>query len=144
MKPQEQQRDEVQAERTAFIGWMRTVDPARVRVVDESGLVRGMRLGYGYSERGERCYDAAPLSRGKRLSLVGWIGLDGSGCVATQASTINQPLFRGFILEHLVPTLEPGDVVVWTTTASMMPKACASRSKRAVRAWWRCRATARI
>lgn len=113
MRPQQQQRDDVQAERAAFADWMRTVDPARVKVLDESGLVRGMRLGYGYSERGERCFDTAPLSRGKRLSLVGWIGLDGSGCVATQASTINQPLFRGFVLKHLLPTLRPGDFVVW-------------------------------
>lgn len=113
MKPQEQQRDEVQAERARFIDWMRSIDPARVKVVDESGLVRGMRLGYGYSERGERCYDSAPLSRGNRLSLVGWLSLSGEGCVATQASTINQPLFRGFVWKHLLPRLEPGDFVVW-------------------------------
>ena len=125
MRPHEQQCDEVQAERAVFTGWMRTADAARVKVVDESGLVRGLRLSYGYSERGERCFETAPLSRGRRLSrrlsVVRWIGLDGSGCLATQASAINQPLFRGFILKHLLPRLRPGvrpgvrpgDFVAW-------------------------------
>lgn len=113
MTAAERECEEIKAERACFIDWMQRVDPARVKVVDESGLVRGMRLSYGYSESGKRCFESAPLNRGKRLNLVGWIGLDGSGCVATQATSINQPLFRGFILSHLLPVLKPGDIVVW-------------------------------
>ncbi len=47
MKASEQDRPEIQAERAAFIEWMKRVDPSQVKVVDESGLIRGMRLGYG-------------------------------------------------------------------------------------------------
>jgi hypothetical protein len=113
MSATEQEREEVKAERARFMAWMKTVEAARVKVVDESGLVQGMRLRYGYSPRGKRCFDSAPLKRGKRLNLVGWMGLDGQGGVAMQPSSINQPLFRGFVLKHLLPALKPGDIVVW-------------------------------
>ncbi len=113
MKSSEQDRADIQAERAAFIEWMGTVDPRRVKVIDESGLVRGLRLGYGYAPRGERVYDSAPLRRGKRLNMVGWMGFDGSGAVATHPGTVNAPIFRGFVLAHLLPALKPGDIVIW-------------------------------
>ena len=113
MKASEQDRPEIQAERAAFIEWIKTVDPSQVKVVDESGLVRGMRLGYGYAERGERVYDSAPAKRGKRLNMVGWMGLDGSGAVATHPGTVNGPIFRGFVHTHLLPALREGDIVIW-------------------------------
>ncbi len=82
-------------------------------MLDESGLVRGMRLGYGYAPRGERVYDRAPLGRGKRLNLLGWLGLDGKGCLAAHAGSVNTEVFTCFVKKRLVPHLKPGDIVVW-------------------------------
>ncbi len=113
MMPSQQNRPDVKQEREDFQQWIEQVDPARVKVIDESGLVRGLRLSYGYAPRGQRVYDTAPLVHRKRLNLVGWMGLDGSGVVATHVGSVSGYVFRGFVREHLVPFLKPGDIVVW-------------------------------
>ena len=113
MRPEQQLTDAVQEERAAFIERLAELDPARVKVVDESRVVVGERLGYGYSARGERCYDSGLLHSKVARSLVGWLGLDGSGVVATHEGSVRGWTFRGFVREHLVPHLAPGDVVVW-------------------------------
>ena len=112
MRPQ-QLTEQVQQERAAFVERLAEIDPERVKVVDESRVVLGERLSYGYSARGERCYDEAPLRSKVVRSLIGWLGFDGSGVVATQEGNVRGWTFRGFVREHLVPYLVPGDVVVW-------------------------------
>lgn len=72
-----------------------------------------MRLAYGYAPRGERLVSLAPLRQGKRVSLLGWLGFDGAGTVAMQTGTIKRWHFRGFIRAHLLPVLQPGDIVLW-------------------------------
>ena len=113
MRPQQQLTDAVQQERAAFLGALAEIDPARVKVVDESRVVLGQRLAYGYSARGERCYDSALFRSKVARSLIGWLGFDGSGVVAMQEGTVRGWTFRGFVREHLVPQLKEGDVVVW-------------------------------
>lgn len=92
---------------------MSEVDPARVKVVDEMGMVRGMRLGYGYAPRGERVHDTRPVGRGKRLNVLGWMGLDGDGCLAGWSGNVNTEVFSHFIETYLLPKLNKGDYVVW-------------------------------
>lgn len=89
------------------------MDPTRVKVVDETGIVRGMRLGYGYAPRGERVHDTAPVGRGKRLNILGWMGLDGEGCLAGWVGSVNTEVFNHFIEKYLFPHLKKGDYVVW-------------------------------
>ena len=111
--PTQAQREDVLAERQEFLHWLDGVDPRRVKAVDESGVVQGMRLGYGYAKRGQRLISHAPLRRGKRLSLLGWLGYDGSGTVVIHQGTVKRWHFRGFVRTHLLPALHPGDVVLW-------------------------------
>lgn len=111
--PDQAQRPDVVAEREAFFQWLDTVDATKVKVVDESGVVQGMRLAYGYAKRGQRLIEHAPLRRGRRLSLLGWLGFDGSGTVAMHEGTVKRWHFRGFIQQHLLPVLKPGDLVIW-------------------------------
>lgn len=113
MRPDEQLRDDVEAERTVYQERLRGIDPARLKVVDESRVELGMRLAYGYSARGQRCYDSAPYRSKIVRSLIGWLSLDGTGVVATHEGTVRGWTFRGFVREHLVPHLRPGDLVVW-------------------------------
>lgn len=71
-----------------------------------------MRTAYGYAPRGKRCYESAPFRAGKRLNLLGWVGLRG-GCVAPLVGRVDAGVFTRFIEHYLVPALRPGDVVVW-------------------------------
>ena len=72
-----------------------------------------MRLQYGYGPRGERVYDTAPVGRGKRLNVLGWMGLDGDGCLAAWGEHVNTKVFNHFIEKYLFPSLRKGDFVVW-------------------------------
>ena len=80
--------------------------------VDESGIVAGTRLAYGYAPRGERCVEHAPYRRGRRTNLIGWLGL-GRGRVVVAEERVDGDLFEQFVREHLAPHLERGDIVVW-------------------------------
>lgn len=80
--------------------------------VDESGIVAGGRVSYGYAPRGERCEEHAPYRKGRRTSLLGWVGLGRGGVVAVEGS-VDGDLFERFVGHHLAPRLRKGDVVVW-------------------------------
>ena len=112
MRAVQRLRDDIVAEREAFATWQATVDGDRVVCVDESGIVAGGRVGYGYAPRGERCEEHAPYRRGRRTNLVGWLGLGRGGVVAVQGH-VDGAFFERFVREHLGPSLTPGDVVVW-------------------------------
>jgi transposase len=113
-------RDDVAAERAAFAAWQRAVDGRRVVCVDESGVLAGMRVAYGYAPRGERCVEHAPYRKGRRTSLIGWVraGRPGaSGKVVAVAGPVDRALFTRFVRDHLAPSLDPGDMVVWDNHA---------------------------
>ncbi len=113
MIPEQQLTPAVQAERAAFKERLAGIDPARIKVLDESRVEVGVRVAYGYSARGSRCYDSGPYRSGMARSLVGWLGLDGSGVVATHKGSVRGWTFRGFVRDHLAPHLNAGDVVIW-------------------------------
>lgn len=84
-----------------------------MKALNESGVVQGMSLRYGYAPKGERLVGHAPLRKGKRVSLIGWLVSDGSGHVAFHEGTIKRYQFRGFVQQHLLPSLKRGDIVLW-------------------------------
>ena len=112
MRPSQQQRPDVLAERAAFALLIKALDARRLVFVDESGVTRGMRLAYGYARRGERCYENAPFRVGKRRSLIGWMAATGGEIVHFEG-TVTASVFEYFVREHLVPCLEAGDLVIW-------------------------------
>ena len=112
LKAVQRLRDDIAAEREAFAAWQATVDGDRVVCVDESGIVAGGRLAYGYALRGERCEEHAPYRRGRRTNLLGWLGLGRGGIVAVE-NRVDGAFFARFVRDYLVPALVPGDIVVW-------------------------------
>ena len=112
MRPSQQQREDVVAERAAFALLMKHLDGRRLVFVDESGLTQGMRLAYGYARRGERCCENAPFRVGKRRSLIGWMSSEGGEIVHFEGS-VTADVFTRYVGEHLVPSLEVGDIVIW-------------------------------
>ena len=118
MKAVQRLRDDIAAERAAFDAWQKTVDGDRIVCVDESGIVAGGRLAYGYAPRGKRCAttdgggEHAPYRRGRRTNLLGWLGLGRGGVVAFDGR-VDGAFFERFVREHLAPSLLRGDIVVW-------------------------------
>lgn len=112
MRAVQRLRDDIVAEREAFAAWQTTTDGDRVVCVDESGIVAGGRVAYGYAPRGVRCQEHAPYRRSRRTNLIGWLGL-GRGKVVAVDGRVDGALFERFVRDHLAPRLGPGDVVVW-------------------------------
>ena len=112
MRPSQQMTDDVQAERRTFAAALALIDAARLVFVDESGLVQGMRLAYGYAPEGERCAESAPYRTSRRTSLIGAISST-CGVVASVDGTVDRATFERFVVDRLAPTLEAGDVVIW-------------------------------
>lgn len=104
--------------RAAFLAEVKDIPAERLVFVNESGVVRGMRAAYGYAPRGERCVDwavggpTAPFRVGKRLNLLGWMRQDSGGVTGVEGS-VNAEVFERFVADSLVPSLKPGDVVIW-------------------------------
>lgn len=93
MKAVQRLRPDIVEERAAFAAWQQTVDGARIVCVDESGIVAGGRVAYGYAPRGERCEEHAPYRRGRRTNLMGWLGL-GRGKVVAVEGRVDGALFH--------------------------------------------------
>jgi transposase len=108
----ERDSPEVQAERAAFEEKMAEEDPAHLVFVDETGTTTSMTRTYGRAPQGERVVDSAPGSW-QNMTLI--VGVRQSGVVAPFAfsGATDQLALETYVEKVLVPTLPPGDVVVW-------------------------------
>ncbi len=144
-------RPDVVERRDAFLVEVKDIPAERLVFVDESGVVRGMRAVYGYAPRGERCVETAPFRVGKRLNLLGWMRQDSGGVTGVEGS-VNAEVFERFVAESLVPSLKPGDVVIWDNArihaavqwrGSRQSERACSRSRRTARTSTRSRCCGR-
>lgn len=79
--------------------------------IDETGFIVDMNRIYGWSKRGQQAVITA-RTRGKRLSVVGAMALDGQRGMLSFNGTLNKERMVEFVREHLGPQLKEGDVVV--------------------------------
>jgi transposase len=109
---QERNTPKVQARRQAFQAKVAGLDPARLVFVDETGTNTAMTRTYGRAPKGERVYGSVPGHWESRTLIS---GMRWSGVVApwTFAGATDTTAFQTYVEEVLVPTLRPGDVVVW-------------------------------
>jgi transposase len=68
---------------------------------------------YGRAPRGERVVGTAPRNHGPNTTLVAALSLDGITAAMTVAGALDRPAFDAFVAQVLVPSLRPGQVVVW-------------------------------
>ena len=88
-------------------------DPAALVFVDESGVNLAMTPRYGRAPRGERVVGAAPRNHGKNTTLVAALSLDGIPAAMTVEGAMDRLVFDVFVDQVLVPSLRPGQVVIW-------------------------------
>ncbi len=68
---------------------------------------------YGRAPRGERVIGTAPRNHGKNTTLVAALSLDGISAAMTVEGAMDRLAFDVFVERILVPSLRPGQVVVW-------------------------------
>ena len=92
---------------------MEVADPAALVFVDESGTTLAMTPRYGRAPRGQRVVGTAPRNQGNNTTLVAALTLDGITAAMTLEGAMDRPAFDAFVAQVLVPTLRPGQVVIW-------------------------------
>jgi len=81
--------------------------------VDESGTNLAMTPRYGRAPRGQRAVGAAPRNHGPNVTLLAAMSGAGITAAMTMTGTTDGAVFALFVDHVLVPTLRPGQVVIW-------------------------------
>jgi transposase len=79
--------------------------------IDEAGVSLAMSYNYAWAPPGEKPVIERPV-RGKNVTLVGAIALDGVRALRRVEGSVNGEEFVRFLREDLGPNLNPGDAVV--------------------------------
>jgi transposase len=88
------------------------LDPARLIFLDESGAKTNLTRLYGRALRGLRVHASTPHGHWQTTTMISSIRLDGTtACMALEGTTDTES-FRAYVQAVLVPTLQPGDIVV--------------------------------
>jgi transposase len=88
-------------------------DPATLVFVDESGINTAMARLRGRAASGERVIGSVPQGHWKTLTLIGALRLEGMSAAVTVDAAADTDVFGAFVHDALVPSLRPGDVVLW-------------------------------
>jgi len=91
---------------------MGTLDARRLIFVDETGATITMARRRARAPVGERAVAVVPRNQGTRTTLVSALGVEGIRAAMTLPGAINGATFRAFVEQVLVPSLEPGQIVV--------------------------------
>jgi transposase len=88
------------------------LEPRALVFVDESGSNHAMARDYGRAPRGQRAHGAKPVQRGRPGTMGGALGLVGVVAAMMVEGVVDGPTVLACVQEVLVPTLQPGQVVV--------------------------------
>ena len=88
------------------------LDPACLVFIDETGASTKMARVYGRAKRGKRCRAAVPHGHWKTTTFTGALRCSGMTAPMVLDGPMNAAAFRAYVEQVLVPTLEPGDIVV--------------------------------
>jgi transposase len=113
LRASEQDRPDVKQAREEWRQLQAAVDPARLVFLDESGAKTNMTRLRGRAKGGTRCVDDAPHGHWCATTMISSVRLDGTtACMAIDGAT-SAEVFREYVRQVLVPTLRPGDVVIF-------------------------------
>ena len=108
----EQQRPDVLRRRRAWFEAQPALDPDRLVFVDETGASTKMARRSGRALRGHRCRAPVPHGHWKTTTFVGALRLSGMTAPMVLDGAMHGAAFLAYVEQVLVPTLEPGDIVV--------------------------------
>ena len=104
--------------RTQWKDSQQQIDPAKVVFIDETWAKTNMTRRFGRSLLGTRLIEKTPCGRWETTTFLGAMRAEGFIAPLTVEGTINGPLFRAWVEQHLAPVLKPGDIVVMDNLSS--------------------------
>jgi transposase len=100
-------------QRTAWRESMAGIPAEQLVFVDESGATIMLTPPYGRAPRGERCLGRVPRNWGLRTTLLAAMTVAGISASFLIDGATDRQVFDTYVERVLVPTLRPGQVVVW-------------------------------
>ena len=86
--------------------------------VDESGVTTDLLRRYGRSPRGVRLRDYTPCGHWQTHTIIAALRVEGLQAPAVFDGPLDNPTFLAYVEQVLVPTLQPGDLVVMDNLSS--------------------------
>lgn len=86
--------------------------------MDESGCHTSMHRQRAWARRGQRARGVVPRNRGRVLTMIGALAVDGIKALMLVRGGTTAIVFRRFVHEHLAPQLHKGDLVVLDNLAA--------------------------
>jgi transposase len=80
--------------------------------VDETWVKTNMTRTHGRAPRGQRLIGRVPHGRWTTMTFLAGLRADGIVAPCVIDGPINGPMFLAWVVQFLVPTLRPGDIVV--------------------------------
>src|SRR5260221_4184011 len=108
----EQERPDVAQARAAWKDDQKSLDPAKLVFSDEPGTNTKMARLYGRSKHGQRVIGRVPWGHWKTVTVVAGLRQDAITAPFVIDCAMNGAIFVEYIRQCLVPTLEPGDIVI--------------------------------
>ncbi len=99
------------AARETFVAEQPALDASKLVFIDEAGVDIAMSRSYGWAPPGVTPVIERP-ARGRRISLIGAIALDGCRALRRVEGYVDGDEFISFLREDLGPHLNPGDIVI--------------------------------
>jgi len=84
----------------------------RIVILDETSTHLDMTSRYARAPRGQRAYAKQRRNYGKNITLLAGLRLDGLCAPFVVEGGVNTAVFETYIAQILVPTLQPGDIVI--------------------------------
>ena len=100
------------AARVAWHAAAPTWDVAHLVFLDETGITTKLLRRYGRAPRGARVHDHAPCGRWQTSTFLAALRVTGLTAPGVFDGVFDGESFRAYIEQILVPTLQPGDIVI--------------------------------
>jgi transposase len=108
----------VARKRTFWQKHQHKIDPRRLIFVDETWAKTNMTRLRGWSAKGQRLVAKVPYGHWKTLTFIAGLRCDGLCAPLVFDGPINSASFLAWVVQCLVPTLLPGDIVVLDNLSS--------------------------
>ena len=112
VRASEHDRPDVAAARAQWATTAPTLDPTRLVFLDESGVATNLLRRYGRSLRGQRVADHAPQGRWESSTFIAALRVTGLTAPGVLDGPMDGASFLAYVEQILVPTLQPGDMVI--------------------------------
>lgn len=86
---------------------------SRLWFVDESGVNLSLTRSEAWAPRGERVVDYVPGRRWETFTIIAALSVGGVRAPMLLPGAMNTEALRVWVRDHLVPLLQPGDIVLW-------------------------------